>query len=91
MPIVETHAIPIVQNHENHSVVEHAKHRPLCPFMPIRNFGAHLEILAHPTSKFLMGTMACSLILPLFSPLTKAQGRVFLGVADLTWGYMTIM
>jgi hypothetical protein len=40
MPIVETHVIPIVQNHENHSVVEHAKHRPLCPFMPIH---AHSE------------------------------------------------
>jgi hypothetical protein len=49
MPIVETHATPIVQNHENHCVIEHAKHRPLCEFMPIRSFGAHLEILARPT------------------------------------------
>jgi hypothetical protein len=55
--------------------------------VPISNFW-----LALPGSpKFLVGTMACSLILPFFSPLTKAQWRVFLGVPDLTWGYMTIM
>lgn len=57
-----------------------------CPFgilVPIWKFW-----LALPgPGKFLMGTMAWGLILPLFSPLTKAQGRVFLGVPDLTWGY----
>lgn len=61
-----------------------------CPFgilVPIWKFW-----LALPgPGKFLMGTMAWGLILPLFSPLTKAQRRVFLGVPDLSWCYMTIM
>jgi hypothetical protein len=49
MPILEIHIVPIVQNREKHSVMEHESTGLLCPFMPIWNFGAHLEILARPT------------------------------------------
>jgi hypothetical protein len=58
-------------------------HAHSCPFwvlVPIWKFWLTLP----GSRKFLMGTMACSLILPLFSPLTKRWHK-----GESSWVYLT--